>query len=227
MHNNKITVLGSALVALVISGTAGATSITFDSQLDSNGVPMSSQAGVTTINFNNGSCGYVSCSGNYAIRSGSGGGYAAPATGSGSDGTKYLSVPDTIPGESLSAQFSLGTTANYFGLLWGSIDSYNTIDFLLGGTLVDSFTGSDVTAPNAANGNQSAPSTNTYVNFLDLPTFDTVRMTSTSYAFESDNHAFGTMGPNDVPEPGNLALFALAALGLFAGFRRRFSSRAS
>lgn len=45
MHINKNTIVGSALVALTMSataGTAGATSITFDSQRDGNGAPMSS-----------------------------------------------------------------------------------------------------------------------------------------------------------------------------------------
>ena len=40
----------------------------------------------------------------------------------------------------------------YFGILWGSVDSYNTLSFYNGATLVGAITGSDVTA--SPNGDQ-------------------------------------------------------------------------
>lgn len=228
MRNHKTTAIAAAIAALAITGTASATTIDYASTMDADGVQTTTVAGATTIDFNDGSCGYSSCSGNYAILNGSASSHnAAPATGSGTvDSTDYLSVPNDLSQNPQSATFDLGTTANYFGLLWGSIDSYNTIDFLLDGTSVASFIGSDITTPNAANGDQASPTTNTYVNFYDLPTFDEVTLASTSYAFESDNHAYATIGSSDVPEPGNLALFGLAAIGLFAAFRRRYSNGA-
>ena len=113
----------------------------------------------------------------------------------------------------------LSTTANYFGLYWGSIDTYNTLSFLLDGVLVDAFTGTEIAAyiPGTANGNQSADSSNRYFNFFfGSQSFDEVQLDSQGFAFETDNHAFAT-----VPEPGTLALMALGITGLVLARRRK------
>ncbi|SFL99405.1 Npun_F0296 family exosortase-dependent surface protein [Marinobacter zhejiangensis] len=168
-------------------------------------------AGATEIDFGNG-CGYASCSGDFQIVTGDlSGRYAAPA-GTESD-NPYLSVPNPV--SSGTAVLELGETANYFGLYWGSIDSYNTISFFLAGVLVDTFTGNDVSV--AADGNQLASATNRFINFFfgDLR-FDEVQLGSDGYAFESDNHAYAT-----VSEPGTLALLGIALAGLVMARRRK------
>ncbi|HKS55007.1 MAG TPA: PEP-CTERM sorting domain-containing protein [Steroidobacteraceae bacterium] len=183
------------------------------------GVYTSQVPGVTTVNWNDGSCGaYTSCIGNGAILSGSASGlYASPYGLS----SKYL----TIPYFSSSGSVSLTTPGdyNYFGLYWGSLDTYNSIAFYNNGVLVGGYGGAEI-LPLLANGGQGDWASNRYVNFLFTAgdVFDQIVLTSTNYAFESDNHAFGNV---KVPEPGTLAMFAFALMGLGFAARRRQTSR--
>jgi len=142
--------------------------------------------------------------------------YAAPFGLSQADQTKYVSVPNPLGNGSVTVNLG-GGLYDYFGLWWGSVDTYNTISFLRNGAVVQSFTGSQVIAPSEANGNQTAPSTNIYVNFLDLTDFDSFRMTSTQYAFEADNIAVGV-----VPEPTTMLLLGFGLVGLAGTSRRKF-----
>jgi hypothetical protein len=181
------------------------------------GQTTSSVAGVTTIDFSSG-CGYVTCTGNYQIVSGSATGlYAQPFGTSG----LYLTVPNPIA--SGNALFTLGTQANYFGLFWGSVDDYNSISFYQGGALVGSFSGTDIVGTVWDNGDQLNFNSNRYINFdFGSDTFDAVRLTSTGFAFESDNHSYRATA---VPEPGTLALLGLGLVGMaFAARRRRVSA---
>lgn len=147
--------------------------------------------------------------------------YAAPYNSSimpVADQTWYVTVPDPDGGNTGSyTATGLGGNYNYFGIFWGSVDTYNTLSFYKGGSLVASYTGTDITTPNAANGNQSAPSTNLYVNFFNLPEFDSFMMSSSQFAFEADNIAVGV---NPVPEPATMLLLASGLVGL-AGLRRK------
>jgi hypothetical protein len=223
MYNKALAILSSAVFSLALSAAASATTITYDSTPDGNGVPMSQVSGATTIDFESGRCGgYADCSGNYSILTRDmPNHHAAPDIGQGKDMTHYLTVPGAFTNRSgnYSATFQLGTQANYFGLMWGSIDRQNKIEFLLDGHVVDSFTGSEVAQlVDGPFGSRSDPNDNTYVNFFGLSTFDAIRLDTPQYAFESDNHAFAMLG---VPEPSGLALFALASLGLLAAAVRR------
>src|SRR5262249_1751093 len=106
-----------------------------------------------------------------------------------------------------------------FGLYWGSVDSYNTIE-LFDGTNTFSFTGTDLFGL-CADGNQTVGCSNQYVTFLGIP-YISVTLLSSNYAFESDNHLVG-----DLPEPAQagVLLVALLGLGAFAFVRRRESVR--
>lgn len=133
--------------------------------------------------------------------------------------TNFLSVPN--PNQNGSATFGLGFAANYFGMLWGSVDTYNSIAFYNGGTQIATYGGADLFAA-YANGNQQDPLSNRYVNFEfgNGEVFDTIVLSSNGFAFESDNHAF--VAASSVPEP---AAALLMLLGI-AGIRARRSRKA-
>jgi hypothetical protein len=173
--------------------------------------------GATTVNFNNGTCGaYTGCSGNGALVTDSVSGHYASPYGIDS---RYL----TVAYSSAVGSVTLNTPGdfNYFGLYWGSLDTYNSIAFYNNGALIGGFDGSDI-FPLLANGGQTSWASNRYVNFFfdSGDVFDRIVLTSTNYAFESDNHAFANIR-RSVPEPGTMALFGLGLMGLGVTARRR------
>jgi hypothetical protein len=129
------------------------------------------------------------------------------------DTTPYLAVP----GEASSAnpfvtvEFGAGDLY-YLGLHWGSMDTYNQIEFLSGGpagSVVGTITGDQAWIAPGPSGEQAIPQTNQYVNIFSTVAFDSIKITSTSYAFELDNLAI-------VPLPGAvlLGILGLSAVGL-------------
>jgi hypothetical protein len=184
------------------SAVAGVNYVTFD------GLPVTggTESGVTVSFTPDGG----------VVGPGSGSGYAAPFLSgnnnqyfggnyTGIDSTKFV----TSGGQAgNSAVFTLASAGNYFGLLWGSVDTYNTLSFYDGATLVGTLTGSDVIAN--PNGSQGLDGT-TYVNIFSTVAFDSVVATSGAYAFEIDNVATGV-----VPEPATYGALAGAGLLLVA-----------
>lgn len=191
---------------LLATGTAQALPIV---SLSNAGEVTSSVVGATTIDFNSG-CGYVTCTGDFALVTGNRSGKYAQPFGTNS---QYLSVPNPSP-TTQSATFTLGGAADYFGIFWGSIDSYNFISFYLNNSLVASYSGRDIVGQ-FANGNQLSLNSNRYINFdFGSGAYDSVTLTSTNFAFESDNHAFKKLVSVTEPTTALLLLLGLAGLAL-------------
>jgi len=125
------------------------------------------------------------------------------------------------PSDGSPGILDLSSIADIFNVsfLWGSVDAYNLVEFLdMDGNVLASFTGSDIFNP--ANGNQTDPNLNPVVRFditgNDVGTLKSLRFSSTSNAFETDNFTI-----NAVPEPATWALMLLGFGAIGFGMRRR------
>jgi hypothetical protein len=212
--------LSCAFVLLFgLAGVASATTVTFSTTLNLAGDQfVSPEPGAITETFDPTFVQPWTWTGNYGLYTGSvSSQYAAPAYGTVTPYTQetsqYMVVPQVGSPTPQSATVKFANTQNYFGIWWGSIDTYNYIDFYLSGTKVFSYSGSDIFA--AANGSWTDAVTNRYVNFKDL-VFDEVKLTSNGVAFEFDNVA-----ATPVPIPGAVWLLGSGLLGLI-GLRRKF-----
>ncbi|MCW5751262.1 MAG: PEP-CTERM sorting domain-containing protein [Alphaproteobacteria bacterium] len=220
---------GTAHAALSVSGSVGGapTGVVLDNldwlTLGTAG-GLSPQSGITITITPNAQAVQGSVAGQYAapfLSGGNGAGFGNPIgtnQPNGVDTTTYLTSGSTGATAGAAITIELPFDALYFGLLWGSVDNYNTLSFFDGDTLVGSITGSDVTA--SPNGDQGVNGT-LYVNITSTIAFNKIVATSSQFAFEFDNLAFSERDPNDVPEPGTLALLGLGLLGVGALRARR------
>jgi hypothetical protein len=197
------TILGSVMFAT--SANAGVTVSSVDGA-SPYGLP-------ATFNFNQATPQYSgalytgSVSGVRAQPAGSTGGYAAVGPGS------------TSPSATLDlSAFDLIDTISF---LWGSVDTYNTIELL--GTGLSFNGGSMGVMP--ATGDQTAANSNRLVTFTltgaDRANVTGIRFSSTQAAFEFDN-----VNISAVPEPATWAMM-LAGFGFVGASMRRRKQRAT
>jgi VCBS repeat-containing protein len=135
-------------------------------------------------------------SGNAGVTAGTSSSTAAPFIGplpGHVDDSQYLSV-----GGGATETISFADKQNAFGLYWGSVDSFNKIDFYDGNTLIASYSGADV-SPLLASGGQGSFESNGYVQFKDLAPFDKVVLSSgNTNAFEIDNISAGNISDSHI-----------------------------
>lgn len=163
---------------------------------------------------------------------------AAPWTGTGRETGNYFAVQ---PNGTVSITYT--QQQQYFGIMWGSVDSYNTLSFYNNGTMVEQLNGRSITSN--PSGNQAGQGTY-YVNlnFNGNTGFDRVVATSTSPAFEFNLIAYSTQtqaitpsqvqaqGPTGTPQTVNVPVNAAPVAGspLLAGllyWRRRRRKQAA
>lgn len=144
------------------------------------------------------------------------GGFAQPLGSTGN----YFSVG---PSTSSPATIFFGPFTGNLGMsfIWGSVDTYNTLQFVdQFGNALATFTGIQIFNP--ANGNQTSPNTNPIVSFLitgsDTSSLAGIRLSSTQNAFEIDNVAFA-------PEPATWAMMLLGFGAIGIAMRRRRSTQ--
>ncbi len=221
-----IVLAGTAAVA-VSANPAKAFTITSGGTLSGADGYKSSVVGAKTVDFNSGAAptsGAVTYSGlakDSIVEGSKSSNYAAPS----GDQTKYLTIANQgsgVAGATGSVTLNFAKAMDYFGLYWGSIDTYNFIDFYAGNTLLKTFGGADVST--TAKGSWTGASDNVYVNFLAgaNETFDKVVLRSNGIAFESDNHAYREASAA-VPEPFTIGG---SLIGLAFGLRMRKKQKA-
>ena len=227
--NAAKALLGAAVVAgavTAISQPASAISV------NTSAGPTSSFSGVTTVGFENV---------NVVVPSGSSGS-SVSATGytengitfthggiaKGSVGSQFASPPGsnnylTLGGtnEPSPVTIALGGLKGYFGLFVGSLDTYNTIEFIntIAGTS-QAFTGGMVAALTGtpSTGDQKV---GVYYNFFgdnNSDLFNQVKLSSSQAAFEVDNIATRTAIPTPALLPG------LIGMGVAAWRKRKGES---
>jgi hypothetical protein len=214
---------------LIISGVVGGSSTgaiqeNFDSLFPGNDAPTTLPSGITIYYVGDagpvsGSVPDINAAPYLSGGNGLGFGPSGSTQANGVDGTTYITA-----GSAGSVTLQFPTLETYLGILWGSVDGYNSLSLYNGTVLIGTLTGSDVlTSPN---GDQGVNGT-AYVNISATggSAFDRAVAASGLNAFEFDDVSFNltvsTFAADDpVPEPVGVALFGTGLLAL-AFMRRR------
>ena len=216
--------VATGLTAMPMLGTAAVTFVAAEDD--------SIFGGLTSLPFattgSTPNCGpYLSCSGDYEFRTGSILNHTkAPGsdTGPHTPDSIFLTVPNSrvLPAQ---ATFDFGVTTNSFGMLWGSVDSYNLFELLLGGVVVGSVTGTDLanSVGVTATTNSGNFDIDRFVRFdgVGSTEFDAIRFHTTNFGFETEAHHVGPA--SSVPGPMPMALLALGVFGIGLFGKRRGS----
>ncbi len=179
---------------------------------------------VNTMAANSGVTVTTSSSNALGVQKGSTGSGAAPAN----DSTCYGFTPApggpttssvTIDYTNLLSSFP-GVEISYLGFYFGSVDTYNQIEFYNSTGLIRTITGTQLlSANNGSTGNQQQPGSNLYVNlFFTGESFTKFKFTTFGIAAEFDNIVAGTTN-RAVSAPASLAMLGLGLAGL--AWRRR------
>jgi hypothetical protein len=167
--------------------------------------------------------------GTYGFRSGTLANVAAAPAGDTScyayGPTQGGPLPDKVTINYSGLLSELGASSlNYFGLYYGSIDTFNDLTFYnANGGVIARITGTSLISQfKGTSGNQTADSSNIYVNLFFDPAerFTSFAFSTSGIAFEMDNLAVGVNVARNVPEPASLALVGLA-IGAIVMVRRR------
>jgi len=152
-----------------------------------------------------------------------GNGFGNPNQSTGADATTYLTSGGSANSE---AVLSFAAAQTYLGILWGSVDTYNTLSFYNGSTLVGKVVGQNIMDNvfthqqiTMGNGVQTVNGT-AYVNINSTLPFNRVVATSSQYAFEFDNVAYSA-----IPEPTTLVAGCLLLLPFGASTLRLLRQR--
>jgi hypothetical protein len=140
-----------------------------------------------------------------------GGVYQSPFNNTGlADTQTYFSVGGAsgVNGAPSPVTLTFGGPVDTFSILWGSIDSYNTIEFFSGATSLMAFTGTDIINQFALGGSPINYEQVALLNFSDfgMDGLTSVQFSSSQAAFEF------ALAPAPIPLPAS-ALLLLGGLG--------------
>ena len=232
---NHLLRISMYLVPLGLSTTLGAATITVTRDLVATpcSVPFhgdcSTQPGAITVDFNsdfNNTPGkYITDIATYVwdtqlpspiVQGSTPGAYATP--GQDLNPTSYLSVGS--PGGPSTVTINLSRPIIYFGLYMGSPDAYNSISFFDGDTLIRTLSGNS-DALNSSDALLGSWDVTNYINFdIHGGAVDRIVLSSTSPAFETDNHAFLAAPDMPTPEPSTLLTMGIGGILVAAGRAR-------